>query len=216
MVASMDSPEDGEREQILRVATTLFAALGYDSTSIQQIAEATGVDATAVAAHFADKRELYLAVMAGGHRRLSGVIEALADDLRIAPPEEKAAALHRFVDGYIDVCLEYPEIPSLWMHRWLSDASDISVLEAISAQPLMQYAADSVATVAKPAGANPLFITYTMVWCIHGFALSGVLDRTGHRRRTDDPQALEQFRAHMHQLFSRELCLADEGALDGR
>ncbi|MFC4117650.1 TetR/AcrR family transcriptional regulator [Nonomuraea zeae] len=204
----MDSAEDGEREQILRVATRLFAALGYDSTSTQQIAEAAGLDVATVSAHFADKRELYLAVMAEAHRILAAVIEPCCDALRAASPEGKAEALYRFIDGYFEVCLEYPEIPSLWMHRWLADASDISDLEAMSALPLTRYAVDAVATVAAPVDADPLFITYTMVWCIHGFSLSGVLDKTGRRRRLDDDAATARFRAHLHQLLARALGLA--------
>ncbi|GAA3579928.1 hypothetical protein GCM10022419_071760 [Nonomuraea rosea] len=205
----MDSAEDGEREQILRVATRLFAALGYDSTSTHQIAEAAGVEPAVVTARFTDKRELYLAVMKEAHRILAAVIEPCSDELRTAPPEGKAAALHRFIDGYLDVCLEYPEIPSLWMHRWLSDASDISNLESMSAQPLTWYAVDSMATVALPVDADPLFMTYTMVWCIHGFSLSGVLDKTGERRRLDDEDATDRFRAHLHQLLGRALDLPD-------
>ncbi|MGW4965564.1 TetR/AcrR family transcriptional regulator [Nonomuraea sp. NPDC004186] len=203
----MGSPEGGERELILRTATRLFAALGYDGTSTEQIAEAAGLDTAALSAHFPTKRGLYLTVMEEAHRVLSEAIVARADELRDTPPERRREALHRFVDGYIDLCAEHPEVPALWMHRWLSDASDID-LEPLNAQPLTQRAIDSIDAIAKPADADAQFTTYTMIWCIHGFTLSGVLDGTGQRRNTDDPRTLRRFRAHMHQLLDRALKLS--------
>ncbi|MFC4009335.1 TetR/AcrR family transcriptional regulator [Nonomuraea purpurea] len=201
----MDTPVDGERELILRVATGLFAGLGYDTTSVEQIAEAAGVRPAAVYGHFTDKRRLYLAVMERAHRVLAAVIEPRSDELREAPPERKAEALHRFVDGYLDLCAEHPEVPQLWAHRWMSDASDIVDLEPRSAQPLTQYAVDGVASVAKPANLDPLFVTYTIIWCVQGFAMSGALDGTGQRRGVEDARMTQRFRAHMHQLLDRAL-----------
>ncbi|MET7328839.1 helix-turn-helix domain-containing protein [Nonomuraea sp. NPDC005650] len=203
----MGSPEGGERELILRAATRLFSALGYDGTSMEQITDAAGVEAATVSAHFTNKRELYLTVMEEAHRVLAEVIVARADELRAAPPERRPEALHRFVDGYIDLCAEHPEVPALWMHRWLSDASDID-LEPLNAQPLTQRAIDSIDALTEPANADAQFTTYTMIWCIHGFTLSGVLDGTGQRRNADDPRTLRRFRAHMHQLLDRVLRLS--------
>ncbi|MFG1707784.1 TetR/AcrR family transcriptional regulator [Nonomuraea sp. M3C6] len=204
----MDSPEDDEREPILRAATRLFAALGYDSTSCVQVGEAAGVDMATVSTYFPTKRELYLAVMEEAHRIRTDVLLPRAGELRAAPPEGKAAALNRFIDGYLDLCLEYPEIPSLWMHRWLSDARDIG-LDAIESQRLIYKAIDSVATVAEPAGADAKFTTYTMIWCIHGFALSGGMDTTGQHLGTGDPEALQRFRDHMHQMLGRATGLSE-------
>lgn len=208
MVASMASPEDNERELILRVATRLFAALGHDGVSIGQIAEAAGLNTATITSHFPTKRHLYLAVMERAHQVLAAVIDKRAGELKAAAPEERPAALHRFIDGYIDLCVEHPEVPALWMHRWLSDASDIEELESLAAQPLAQHAVDSITALAAPVHADARFTTYTMVWCIQGFSLSGVLDTTGRRRRPNDPGTLRRFRAHMHQLLDRLLDLA--------
>ncbi|MEV6150910.1 TetR/AcrR family transcriptional regulator [Nonomuraea sp. NPDC052129] len=205
----MASPEENERELILQVATRLFAALGHDGVSMGQIGEAAGLTTAAITPHFPTKRHLYLAVMERAQQVLSAVIDKRAGELKAAAPEERPAALHRFIDGYIDLCVEHPEVPALWMHRWLSDASDIEELESLSAQPLAQYAVDSIAALADPVHADAQLTTYTMVWCIQGFSLSGVLDTTGQRRRPDDPDALRRFRAHLHQLLARLLGLAN-------
>ncbi|MEU7832788.1 MULTISPECIES: TetR/AcrR family transcriptional regulator [unclassified Nonomuraea] len=203
----MASPEENERELILRVATRLFAALGHDGVSIGQIGEAAGLTTAAITPLFPTKRHLYLAVMERAQQLLSAVIYKRAGELKAAAPEERPTALHRFIDGYIDLCVEHPEVPALWMHRWLSDASDIEELESLSAQPLAQYAVDSITALAAPVHADAQFTMYTMVWCIQGFSVSGILDTTGQRRHPDDPDALRRFRAHMHQLLDRLLDL---------
>ncbi|MEO3870047.1 TetR/AcrR family transcriptional regulator [Nonomuraea sp. B12E4] len=209
--AGVDSPGDGERARILRAAIKLFAALGYDSTAIQQIAEAAGVETKNVGEHFPTKRELYLAVMREVHNVQSADVMAWADGLRAAPPEEKAAALRRLLDGYLDLCLRHPEIPMLWTHRWMADASDIG-LDTVDVQPMTPHIIDRIAAVTEPAGIDPQFTTYTIIWCIHGFVLSGVLDPAAQRHGTDDPYTLERFREHMYELLVRAAGLPRPGA----
>lgn len=208
-VTSMASGQDGEREQILRVATQLFAALGYDGTTLGQIGDSAALDQQAVNAYFASKRQLYVVVMEQAHQLLASVLRQRAEDLRAAGPEEKPAALDRLIDGYIDLCAEHPEVPALWMHRWLSDASDIGDLEARYVRPLAEDVIDSITPLARAAGADPHYTIDSMIWCIHGFALSGVLDAAGRRRGPDDPRALRRFRAHLRQMVRRNLGLPD-------
>ncbi|AQZ60711.1 Homeodomain-like [[Actinomadura] parvosata subsp. kistnae] len=208
----MDSADDGGRELILRTATRLFAALGYDCSSVAQVAEAAGVGQEEIHAHFPTKRELYLAVMEQARNVLAEGIRPRVDALMAAPPERRARALHDFIDGYLDLCVAHPEMPALWMHRWLSDASDIVSLEAENAQPLTQYVVEGVDTLAAPAGADPLHTTYTLIWCTHAFVVSGVLDGSGVRRGIDDQRQLRRFRAHLHQLLGRGLGLPEPEA----
>jgi AcrR family transcriptional regulator len=51
------------RARIVAQASNLFAARGYDGTSVEQIARACGTTKGAVYAHFKRKRELYIACM---------------------------------------------------------------------------------------------------------------------------------------------------------
>src|SRR4051812_6595423 len=124
---------DSGRERILDAATRLFSALGYDGTSTRMIAEAAGLNVATVAYHVGGKRDLYLAVMERAHEVERAAIEDALT--RITPDAEGILAL---VDAYLDFCLSRPEIPALWMHRWLSDASDVVHLEEQYVRPLMQ------------------------------------------------------------------------------
>lgn len=51
------------RQQVLRAATRLFAAHGFDATPIQAVADAVGVSKPSVLHHFASKEELRRAVL---------------------------------------------------------------------------------------------------------------------------------------------------------
>lgn len=51
------------REQLLSVATRLFAERGYDATTTASIAEAAGITEPVLYRHFQNKKDLYLAVL---------------------------------------------------------------------------------------------------------------------------------------------------------
>ncbi len=57
------------REQILREATILFAANGYDGTSIRVIAKSCGITEAAIYRHFENKEDLYESVIADKARQ---------------------------------------------------------------------------------------------------------------------------------------------------
>ncbi|MBN6058161.1 TetR/AcrR family transcriptional regulator [Nonomuraea sp. RK-328] len=193
---------------ILQVATKLFAGLGYDGTSTRQIAEAVGLNVATVHYHVGSKRELYLAVMERANEAHRVVLEEAVQELVAAPPADKVAALHHLIERYIDFCVQCPEHPALWTHRWLSDASDVTGLEPAYVQPLAQLVIDTITSMldVDPEADVPYTVN-TLVWCIHSFVLSGVLDKSGARRGPDDPRALRRFRSHMHHMLHRTLGL---------
>ncbi|MFI6298467.1 TetR/AcrR family transcriptional regulator [Nonomuraea sp. NPDC050790] len=196
------------QENIVKVATQLFAALGYDGTSTRQIADAAGLNIATVNYHVGGKRELYLTVMERAHTAERAALEASLARLSGADPVD---AIHRLVDDYLDFCVEHPEVPALWMHRWLSDASDLTDLERQYVRPLV----DAVTRALEPAvtagvigpGVDVEMAMWSVIWCVHGFAKGGVLDAEGERRGAGDRVALRRFRTHLHQTVHRTLAL---------
>jgi AcrR family transcriptional regulator len=78
------------REIILQKAKEAFAARGYASTSLDDVAAAAGVTKPVVYDHFTSKRELYFALMRQLRDQLvSGATHELAAD---APPAERFKA----------------------------------------------------------------------------------------------------------------------------
>ncbi|MER7506322.1 TetR/AcrR family transcriptional regulator [Nonomuraea pusilla] len=204
----MTPADSAQAAAILKVATTLFAALGYDGTSTRQIADAAGLNIATVNYHVGGKRELYLAVMEAAHRAEKA---ALDDALGRLPGGDPVGAIHRLVDDYLDFCVDNPEVPALWMHRWLSDAGDITELERQYVQPLV---ASVTAALAPALGSGVIdpevdveYAIWTVIWCVHGFAKGGVLDGDGRRRSAGDRAALRRFRAHLHRTLHLALGL---------
>lgn len=185
----------------MEVATRLFAALGYDGTSTRMIAEAAGLNVATIAYHVGGKRDLYLAVMERAH-----LAERTALDRALAEIPPNREGLLALVDGYVDFCIARPEIPALWMHRWLSDAADIAHLEEQYVRPLIEL----VTGVARKVVADDVdvdYVVWTIVWCTHGFGCGGLLDAGGNRLGLDDPVAVTRFRTQMRRIVAAAIGL---------
>jgi AcrR family transcriptional regulator len=91
------------REQLVGVARSVFAAKGYEATSVEEIAEHAGVSKPVVYQHFGGKEGLYAVVVDREVTSLTARITAALDvqDPRHAAEEAAAAFL-----GYIEECEE--------------------------------------------------------------------------------------------------------------
>lgn len=181
------------------MAARLFSEIGYDGTSLRLIADAMGTTPAAIVDVAGDKRALYLEVMQRAFESERTMIEAV-----LAETEPGRTAVHQIVDAYLDFHLAHPRNRSLWAHRWVDDAADISELEDRYARPLLKLAARKIRDVVPP-DVDPYYLLGTMVWCVHGFLGSGVLEQVKGMRRSDDPEAVASFRRHMHVLMDRLL-----------
>lgn len=202
-------PDDGHsRERILAAATRLFAERGYDATSTRAIGEAVGLNIATVAYHVGAKPELYRAVMRRAHLAQREAVTAALHRLSACgpTPEETRAALLGFVDSYLSFCLDHPEVPALWMRRWLAEGGELAEIETEFAGPLVAEVAAAVRTVLDRAGlgagADVELLVFTIVWTAHSFGQAGVLDASGHRRGAHDLPTLDRFRRHLHAVVT--------------
>jgi AcrR family transcriptional regulator len=81
------------RARIVATASDLFAAYGYDGTSMERIASALGMTKGAVYAHFKRKRDLYLACL---EESLSFFRDPVELDAGVPAAERLRAYLHWF------------------------------------------------------------------------------------------------------------------------
>jgi AcrR family transcriptional regulator len=84
------------RQRLLAAALESFAAHGFHGTSTRDIAEAAGLSAGALYAHYPTKEELLFELSRQGHRDIQTVVRDLVDP-SLPPPEE----LRRIVAGYV-------------------------------------------------------------------------------------------------------------------
>lgn len=194
------------RERILAVATDLFARRGYEATSTRAIGDAAGLNIATVAYHVGGKAELYREVMTLAHRAQHDAVVAALDDVAACEPTPAATrvALHGFVDSYLDFCLRHPEVPSLWMRRWLDEGEDLAAIEREFAGPLVARVAAELRTTLDRAGLDHEvdleMLVYSIVWSTHSFSRAGLIDATGSRQEPTSAAMLDRFRHHLHHL----------------
>jgi len=115
MARSAEQPAPEMRDRILSEATRLFATRGFESTTIQAVAEAVGIRAPSVIHHFPSKAALreqvvedlmshwkneiprLLTAARSGEDRLSSALEALVQFL-MADPYRARLALRELLD----------------------------------------------------------------------------------------------------------------------
>lgn len=202
-------PDDGpSRERILAAATRLFAERGYDATSTRAIGEAVGLNIATVAYHVGAKPELYRAVMRRAHLAQREVVTAALEQLHACGPSagETRAALLGFVDAYLAFCMSRPEVPALWMRRWLSEGEELAEIETEFAGPLVAEVAAAVRGVLDRAdmgaGVDVEMLVFTIVWTVHSFGQAGVIDPSGRRLGPRDLAVLDRFRRHLHTVVT--------------
>ena len=192
---------DTVRERIIETATRLFASLGYDGTSAQMIADAAGQDVATLTDLVGDKRDIYLAVM----NRAYLSVKAMQDSA-FAEFTPDQVGIHLLADRYLDFYVDNPELPELWIQRTLSDAADVTGLEALYIKPLFDRVVDAVQSVVGK-DVNLELAYWTIIWSFRGFVVGGVLNKAGHPEGPHNTVLLRQFRAHLHQLVDRMLGL---------
>ncbi|MFF8694589.1 hypothetical protein ACF08W_20540 [Streptomyces sp. NPDC015144] len=137
-----------------------------------------------------------------------GTVTAALEELRGCGPSagETRAALLGFVDTYLSFCLGNPEVPALWMRRWLSEGAELAEIEAEFAGPLVAEVAAGVRTVLDRAGigagVDVEMLVFTIVWTVHSFGQAGVIAPAGRRPGPRDLASLDRFRRHLHTVVA--------------
>jgi AcrR family transcriptional regulator len=103
--AVADGAEAGaSAEHLARVAARLFAARGYDATSVREIVEAAGVSKPTLYYHFGSKEGLAQALVRRPMERLRDQMRA-----RLEAEADPVEALVAMVQAKFDFCVEDPD-----------------------------------------------------------------------------------------------------------
>lgn len=183
-------------EAIFSAAEHLFAELGYDQTSVQLIADAAGVPAEAVNKEFGGKKKLYLDVMENVRVEGDKAFEKLAENYT---PDE--GGVHYLVDRTLDHFLRRPQDAGLWMQRRMQDAADLTEVEQRGSGPQLVQALELTKSAFRPELDSGL-VLQDLFWSVHAFVRGGIFDDAGTRMGPGDPEAVDRFRRHLHQMVA--------------
>ena len=113
------------RREIQEQATRLFAAKGYEATSLQDIAEAVGCSKATVLYHFEGKPAVLSYVMEPTVHALTDLVAAVRD----LPPE---AAQERTIVAYVDLAVRFRGLTTVLREvlPLLEDAPEFEALRA--------------------------------------------------------------------------------------
>ncbi|WP_407496341.1 TetR/AcrR family transcriptional regulator [Pseudooceanicola sp. MF1-13] len=100
--ATPKMPGKQRRAQILSVATDLFARMGYEGTSLRDVAEHCGMTKAALYYHFTDKETLLRSVVEYRMSRLNDTIAEALQDIAEDQPLERIRAFVRASGRHMD------------------------------------------------------------------------------------------------------------------
>jgi TetR/AcrR family transcriptional regulator len=105
------------RDAVFQAAARMFSARGFDGVSVDDIADAAGVNKAMIYYHFADKLALYRTVVADMLMSVAERVTAIA-----AAPIGPAEKIDRFIEGFVRNADQRPWFPPL-MLRELSEGA---------------------------------------------------------------------------------------------
>ena len=108
------------RRQIMAAAEVRFATAGFDKTRLEDVANDIGMVGSTILYHYADKRELYRAVLANLTSDLLGAIGTAID--APAPPRERLVELVRAAARKI---ASRPTIATIALREVISDGGEM-------------------------------------------------------------------------------------------
>ncbi len=106
------------RDTLLDAAERRFARQGFAATTIKDIAAEAQLNSALLYYYFANKEDLYHAVL---RRRIAGLAADIAPALMA--PVAPAEAIRRFVRAYVGFLLLHPELPTLMQREILDHAA---------------------------------------------------------------------------------------------
>ena len=159
----------GQRDEILGAAARLFAQRGYSATSMNDVAQASGVSKATLYHYVRDKHDLLAQITRGHVARLEAVLEEVGGQ-RLPPEAHLRALIGRFMQAYEHAQHEHRVLTE--DVRFLEPAARREVLEA--QRRVVQAFADAIgalrpdlqrSTLAKPL-AMLLFgmLNWTFTW----------------------------------------------------
>ncbi len=106
---------DSTRYSLLSAAAELFAARGFDGTTVDEIARRAGANKAMVSYHFGGKAGIYEEILATTFAHAAGEVQAILDEGLPA-----GETLGRFTRAFLRLVAERPHFPAIMLREAMS------------------------------------------------------------------------------------------------
>jgi AcrR family transcriptional regulator len=110
------------RDAVFHAAARLFSARGFDGVSVDDIADAAGVNKAMIYYHFADKLALYRAVITDMLQAMGARVSVI-----VGKPADPFTKLDRFIEQFVRLADERPWLPTLMLREVSAGAPHLDV-----------------------------------------------------------------------------------------
>ena len=118
------------RERIITSATEMFAASGYEGTSLRQIAAAASIDIATLKYHYTDKPTLFAQVYAQNYEVFAAAVApVIAAFIEVRDTDALRDVLHLFSSSMHDFAAENLPFIKLTLYRVIEQGIDVIELE---------------------------------------------------------------------------------------
>ncbi|QRF61942.1 TetR/AcrR family transcriptional regulator [Variovorax paradoxus] len=156
-VDTASSRHGDQRSLIARAAAELFARKGYAATSMNEIAEASGLSKPGLYHHFKDKAQVLLHIADGHVSRLVDIVTGV-EALQLAPDERLPELIEAFMAEYAEAQHEHRVLTE--DVRFLDPEAQARVLD--KERTVVRVFADAIAATRPDLHASQLHKLLTM------------------------------------------------------
>jgi AcrR family transcriptional regulator len=174
---SREESQARTREQLMRSAASCFARLGFEGASVDEIAETAGFSRGAFYSNFADKDEIFLALLTRHlERDLRDFETVLATSDSFEAVVDKLAARYRELGGRADWCLLMAEF-QLRVSR--ADKTDDAFVQTYTGYrvKVARFIEQAFARHGRKGSLTPTELTTALIGLSHGLALERAASR---------------------------------------
>lgn len=190
----------------------MFAAAGYEATSLRQIAGAADVDLATLKYHFGSKALLFAAVYREGHEAFLGVLGPfLASSSAVRTPSEVRSVIETLATDASAFIADNEWFVRLFLYRLLEDASDMSVLEEELQGQALNLLGSGLESLAERGLIRPVDARAFISFLVVGLPMWVVASRNKPAwlgaPSPVEPEGRERFEAFVRELLVRLLAV---------
>jgi TetR/AcrR family transcriptional regulator len=194
--ARLTSKAERTRAAILEAAEALFAARGFETTRLEDVAERVGIRRASIVYYFRDKRELYEAVLREVFGGLLAAVQRTLEGSGTLPQRIEAA-----VSAWVDYVARRPSLPRLLLREVLDAGGETPLLRA-ELEPFFALVRRVVArSGGEPGVRDPHLDPAHVASAIAGTSVFYLAALPVLVPGFDDPLAPERLQQHREQLL---------------